>query len=40
MAQVRGLSLPPDIESKFLFANARTVFRLSALPISPAVSAA
>jgi len=28
MEQVRGLSLPPDIESKFLFANSRTVFRL------------
>ena len=28
MEQVRGLALPPDVEDKFLFANARAVFRL------------
>jgi predicted TIM-barrel fold metal-dependent hydrolase len=30
MKQVRELDLPPDIENKFLFANARSVFHLSA----------
>ena len=34
MAQVGGLSLPPDIETKFLFANARAVFRLGAQTVS------
>jgi hypothetical protein len=28
MHQVRGLELPPDVESKFLFGNARAVFRI------------
>lgn len=26
MEQVRGLELPPDVEDKFLFANAQAVF--------------
>jgi len=30
MQQVRALELPPDIEDKFLFANAQKVFRLGA----------
>lgn len=30
MKQVRELDLPPDIENKFLFANARSVFHLGA----------
>jgi predicted TIM-barrel fold metal-dependent hydrolase len=28
MEQVRGLGLPPGIENKFLFENARAVFRI------------
>ena len=28
MKQVRDLELPQDMEDKFLFANARAVFRL------------
>jgi hypothetical protein len=40
MEQVRDLGLPPNIENKLLFVNARRVFRLGALPVThPAVPA-
>jgi uncharacterized protein len=36
MREVRDLDLPPDVENKFLFANARSVFRLDAAAAAPA----
>jgi hypothetical protein len=36
MKQARDLDLPPDIENKFLFANAKSVFRLGTAAAAPA----